>query len=165
MPRIVLDTDFLSAFLKIGRMDLIRTLYQVENVQIPPAVYREVAQTTLLPRLAKLSWVQVSVPDADVLTRLTGQEGFQALGAGERECIALALGQPDAVLMMNDNKARQVAAQYGLTVINIPAFLLACKWASILDQADLETLIDDLQEKDHYGFRPEVLAMLLDSGT
>jgi len=31
MPTIILDTDFLSSFLKIGRCDLIRAFYQIET--------------------------------------------------------------------------------------------------------------------------------------
>lgn len=37
---IVLDADFLSAFLKIERMSLIREFYQVTLLYVPPAVYR-----------------------------------------------------------------------------------------------------------------------------
>ena len=51
MPTILLDADFLSSFLKIGRCDLIRSLYQVEQAVIPTAVHRELAQTDLLTHL------------------------------------------------------------------------------------------------------------------
>ena len=45
MTAVILDTDFLSSFLKIGRCDLIRALYPTPRVVIPVAVYRELAQT------------------------------------------------------------------------------------------------------------------------
>ena len=55
MPTVILDTDFLSSFLKIGCCDLIRLLYQVKQATIPTAVHRELAQTTLLPQLLAIS--------------------------------------------------------------------------------------------------------------
>lgn len=48
---VILDTDFLSAFLKIERLPLIREFYQVETVYIPAAVYQEVAAGEQFPRL------------------------------------------------------------------------------------------------------------------
>lgn len=54
-PLIILDTDFLSVFLKkIECLPLIRALYQVITVSIPSAVYQEMALTDLLPRLLAL---------------------------------------------------------------------------------------------------------------
>ena len=47
MATILLDTDFLSSFLKIDRCDLIESLYQIEEAFIPAAVHRELAQTDL----------------------------------------------------------------------------------------------------------------------
>jgi len=57
-PTVILDADFLSAFLKVERLPLIREFYQVESLYVPPAVYREVALTDLLSRLlVDGSWV------------------------------------------------------------------------------------------------------------
>ncbi len=47
MPTILLDTDFLSSFLKIDCCDLIVSLCEVEEAFIPAAVHRELAQTDL----------------------------------------------------------------------------------------------------------------------
>ena len=109
MPTVILDTDFLSSFLKIDRCDVIRHLYQVEQAVIPTAVHRELARTSLLPQLLTISWIRVSTvepsPDETVLQEPT----FQTLGAGEQECLLLARARSDAVLLMNDNKARQFA--------------------------------------------------------
>jgi len=161
MLAVVFDTDFLSAFLKIEKLDLVRVFYGVQVLWIPPAVHREIAQTDLLTRLVAIPWIRVVSPDVSLLDDLLRRETFQGLGAGEQECIALALEQADAVLLTNDNKARQIAMQQGLTVVNIPAFLLACKRAGLVDRATLEAIVYDLQVKDHYAFRQEVLEALL----
>jgi hypothetical protein len=62
---------------------------------------------------------------------------------------------------MNDNQALRAAARLGVEAVSIPAFLLACKLSGFLDRARLVRMIDRLRERDHYGFRQEVLNRLL----
>lgn len=158
---IILDTDFLSAFLKIEQMPLIREFYRVDQVYVPQAVYREVALTDLLPRLLSLFWIKVEPSQSDQVQALLKEADFRRLGAGEQEAIALAMESEQSVLLMNDNQARRLAVSRGVTVVNIPAFLLACKKAELLDQPVMRQLVDDLQTKDYYGFRQDVLELLL----
>jgi predicted nucleic acid-binding protein len=162
MPTIILDTDFVSSFLKIGRCDLVRLLYQVEHVAIPTAVHRELAQTDLLPQLLAIPWVNVSSVEQSPEETLPQESTFQALGAGEQERILLARALPEAVLLMSDNKARQFAGSLGLAVVNIPAFLLACKMATLLSPEQMGQIIDDLRIEDFYEFRPEIRRALLE---
>jgi len=162
MPIVILDTDFLSAFLKIEQVPLIRSFYQVDTVLVPFAVYREIAVTALLPRLAEFPWLRLTEPNQDRLAALQQNEPFARLGSGEQEAIALVLEQPDAVLLMNDNQARRVATHLGVTVTHIPAFLLACKMTRLVDRDTMADLITALRARDHYEFRQDVLAMLLD---
>lgn len=161
MPTIIFDTDFLSSFLKIGRCDLARSLYRVEQAIVPVAVHRELAQTDLLPLLLAVDWITVppieSSPDESLLQDPT----FQALGAGEQACIWLARSLPDAVLLMSDNKARQFARSLGITVINIPAFLLACKMTGLVDLETITQIIEDLRVKDFYALRSDIRDLLL----
>jgi predicted nucleic acid-binding protein len=160
-PLIILDTDFLSAFLKIERLPLIQALYQVTTVSIPPAVYQEVALTDLLPRLLGLAWIHVASPASSQMQVLLRDETFRHLGRGEQEAIALAQEHQEAILLTNDNRARSQAISYGVQAVNIPAFLLACKMIELLDAQEMARVIADLQEKDHYGFRHDVLQLLL----
>jgi predicted nucleic acid-binding protein len=162
-PPVVLDTDFLSAFLKIDQLPLVRDFYRTTSLLVPPAVYREVSQTSLLQRLAGIPWLQVEIPEARFVDELAKRAGFLDLGAGEREATALALRHTGSVLLMNDNRARHEAVQCGVQVVNIPAFLLACKLSGFLEQDQITAVVRALQEKDRYGFRADVLARLLSS--
>jgi predicted nucleic acid-binding protein len=162
MPTIILDTDFLSSFLKIGRCGLIRSLYRIEQAVIPTAVHRELAQTDLLPQLLAIPWIDVSGAKLSAPETLLHDSTFQVLGAGERECILLACTLPEAMLLMSDNKARQFACSLDITVANIPAFLLACKTAALLSPEQMGQIIDDLRVKDFYEFRPEIRRALLE---
>ena len=161
MPTVILDTDFLSSFLKIGRCDLVRRLYQIEQANIPTAVHRELAQTTLLPQLLAIPWITVTTEIPSVDETLVQDSAFQALGSGEQECILLARTLPDVVLLMSDNQARQFARSLGVTVANIPAFLLACKMAALASPEQMAQIIDDLKTQDYYEFRPEIRRALL----
>jgi predicted nucleic acid-binding protein len=159
--RVVLDADFLSAFLKIDRLSLIKDFYQAEYLLIPPAVYREVSLTSLLQKLAGTAWLRVEAPRPGLVEELFHGSLSDDLGAGERESIALVHQHPGAVLLMNDNRARRQAIQLGIEATSIPALLLAFKLSRFLDRDQMTEVIRDLQEKDRYGFRADVLAQLL----
>ena len=82
---IVIDADFLSSFLKIGRLQLVVQFYQVHEVVIAPAVYNEIAQTMLLPALLALSWIRIDAPPLLSIQQLRQQGEYGQLGAGEQE--------------------------------------------------------------------------------
>jgi len=108
MPTVILDTDFLSSFLKIERCYLVQTLYQVEQALIPIAVHRELARTDLLQKLLAVRWIKVSE-----------------------------------------------------TVVNIPAFLLACKMSNLIGPEQMMRIIQDLNDRDYYRFKAGVRDLLL----
>jgi predicted nucleic acid-binding protein len=110
--RVVFDTDFLSAFLKIDRPDIVRRYFDIETALVPPAVYREIAATDLLEKLVAVPWLQVQGPDTPV-PALSGDRDFPNLGQGEREAIALAAERSGSMLLMNDNKAPEHGCPIG----------------------------------------------------
>ena len=156
---IILDTDFLSAFLKVGRLSLVKDFYKVEFLLVPPAVYRELSVTSLIQDLAKLPWVQVKIPSSG--WDLPSTADNLRLGSGEKQVIALARQSERALVLSNHNFARELARRLDLKAIDIPSFLLSCKTTGFLDREEIRDLIRDLQEKDRYGFRREVLDRLL----
>ncbi|MCL7453419.1 MAG: hypothetical protein M8467_10280 [Anaerolineae bacterium] len=161
MPTIILDSDFLSSFLKIDRCELIRSFYQVERAIVPSAVHREIAQTDLLPKLLETAWIQSLPIEPTPDDVLLGNPAFQALGSGEQACIVLAQALDDVALLMSDNQARRFAQSLGIVVANIPAFLLACKMGGLLGVEQMTQIIDDLKATDYYDFKAEVRQLLL----
>jgi predicted nucleic acid-binding protein len=157
---VILDTDFLSAFLKIEQLHLVKDFYSVEVLKVPVAVYREVSLTSLLAQMATLPWVKVEkLESGDVVADLISD--FMGLGRGEQEAIRLSLNIPGSLLLMNDRKARRVADRLGIGTVDIPAFLLSCKISGFLSLEEIRAVTDALREKDRYGFRQEVLDRLL----
>ena len=73
--QVVLDADFLSAFLKIERLSIVRDFFGLDLVFTPPAVYREISVTDLLPRLTATPWIEVREPDAEKVKDLGGSFG------------------------------------------------------------------------------------------
>ena len=156
MNAVVLDTDFLSSFLKIGRLTLIREFYGVDSLCIPPAVFEELSRTVLVRELSQFSWIRVIAP---IRSSLPVELRF-GLGVGEQEAIGLAQ-QLQGLLLTSDNKARQAAERIEVAVADIPGFLLSCKSSGFVSHDEIRQLIDTLKEKDRYAFRKEVLELLL----
>jgi predicted nucleic acid-binding protein len=123
---IILDTDFLSAFLKINQVPLIRTFFQVSELAVSPAVYQEVAPTALFSMLHALSWIQVHSPALPIPVPLSSSAEWGRLGLGEREAIALAHETPSSILLINDNKARRVVVSLQALVYQRSTFLRFC---------------------------------------
>ncbi|HUV89411.1 MAG TPA: hypothetical protein VMY80_07140, partial [Anaerolineae bacterium] len=63
-------------------------------------------------------------------------------------------------LLTSDNKARRFAQSLGLTVANIPAFLLAYKMAGLASPDQMKQIIQDL-DKDFYEFKSGIRDALL----
>ncbi|HZY41385.1 MAG TPA: hypothetical protein VFF59_05220, partial [Anaerolineae bacterium] len=63
--------------------------------------------------------------------------------------------------LMSDNQARALARSLSITVVNLPAFLLACKVAGLIDRAGMAQIIQDLKDKDYYEFKTEIRVALL----
>lgn len=149
---IICDTDFLSSFLKIERLELVRDLFKAKNLYIPVAVLSEVAKTNLITALLDKEWVKVkNVSDAD-FKKVKKSKEFANLGSGEKECFALCKRFKNSVLLISDNKARRIANKNEIVTLNISAFLLSCKEMGILENNDIANIIHDLREKDYYEF-------------
>jgi len=97
---IVIDCDFLSSFLKIDKLDLIKKFYKVNKVYITAAVVNELSKTTLISKLP--DWLEV-IPTALEKELITIKD-FNKLGEGEKSCIMLAKKE-NALFLVSDNKA------------------------------------------------------------
>ncbi|MCK5660209.1 MAG: hypothetical protein KAH86_02545 [Methanosarcinales archaeon] len=159
-PKIVLDTDFLSSFLKIGRVDMVRDFFNVDYVSIPLAVFTEVGETNLVNPLIDKDWIRIKTVKSSNASFFDAED-FDVLGAGERECMMLCKESAQHLLLINDKKARQVAINSGISVLNISGFLLACKKTIFINQDELSVIIDDLRIKDFFEFSKKDLEILI----
>ncbi len=152
---IICDTDFLSSLLKIERLELVKDLFKEENLYIPVAVLGEIAKTDLVTDLLDKNWIKVKRVNYHDLKKKESDEEFKNLGSGEKECLVLCKQFRDSMLLISDNKARETAKKNNIAVLNISAFLLACKDVGLLSSEDIAIIIQDLKDKDFYEFSKE----------
>ncbi len=151
--QIISDTDFISSFLKIDRMDLILKSFEIERITITNAVLQEIKRDQVYQKYLKDKH-KIELKKVEFSKKL---ENF---GAGESESIALAK-KSNSLLLMSDKKAINFSKNLGLKVIDIPTFLFYCKENNILSLKQLKQIVIDLREKDKYEFSKEARKKLL----
>lgn len=154
---IVSDTDFLSAFSKIGKIDLIFRVFKTKEITISKAVYRELKES---PAFDKVLPYFTDKEKSIKVKKVSTKEVPTSLGEGERESITLAQNQK-AKLLMDDREAGIFAEGKGLDVIDIPAFLFHCKEKKKLSVSQIKEIITGLKDKDFYEFETKVKEELL----
>ena len=156
---VVIDTDFLSSFLKIDRIGIIKEFFNVESVSIPVAVFTEIGKTDLVDILVGTDWIKIKTVKDSAYSDFDAED-FNVLGAGERECMGLCKSLSPHILLINDKKARQVAVNGNIAVLNISGFLLACKKSGFVGNDELSGIIYDLKNKDYFEFSKGELELL-----
>jgi predicted nucleic acid-binding protein len=150
MTTVISDTDILSTFGKIARVDLLQRLFP--HVYVGPAVYRELLQAERLGFI----WVASTREAVEVLP-LTASESQHAerlsrlypqLGSGEIESFVLA--QTHRLLCLtNDRQAKVVASALGLPYLDLEEILRALKTRALLTTEALARVIAEIEEQDH----------------
>lgn len=121
-------------------MELIPKL--MKQIVVPQAVIDELAQGSRIgvavPDPVKLDWVTVERVDyADFLLPAWD------LGAGEREALALALQNADALVILDDSLARRAAKSLQIPHMGTLGILLLAKQENLLPL--IRPLLDRLQ--------------------
>lgn len=140
MSDIICDTSPIQYLHQIGRLSLLSAL--AGNVIVPPHVVRELeAGRDLginLPDIRALNWITVRSPLSMVALPLV-----KDLGPGETQVLALALELSNAVVILDDNLARQVARSLDIPVMGTLGVLLDAKRAGMVPA--ISPILDQLQ--------------------
>jgi predicted nucleic acid-binding protein len=140
LPEAICNTSPIQYLHQLGELHLLSAL--AGTVFVPPAVVAEIAtgreRGVDLPDLDALDWVVVRSPAGRASLRLV-----RDLGPGETEVLAVALESPDAVAVLDDGLARQVAQSLGIRVTGTLGILLEAKRAGLLHAVG--PLLDRLQ--------------------
>ena len=145
MSEIICNTSPLQYLYQLEMLPILQTL--AGHILVPLAVVDELtvgrAQGVSLPDPTTLEWVTVRpVASAAVLPLITD------LGPGETEVLALALESSDAIVVLDDALARQVASTLAIRFRGTLGLLLDAKQAGLI--SSVAPLLDQLQE---LGFR------------
>jgi len=112
MPKIVSNTTPILSFIKIDRLDILRTLYK--EILIPEAVYRELEEgkNKYYVNISNENWIKVfTVKNKSFIKQLE-----EELDKGEAEAIALSLEISADLLLIDEKIGRKFAEENGLKI-------------------------------------------------
>ena len=145
----------------IGRLDLLRTLFQ--EVWIPSGVETELIQVPdaairgRVEQARNAGWLKVrATSEADLIKLLTVD-----LHQGEAEAIALALDTKADWLLIDEKEGREMARRLGLPITGVLGVLLRAKGMGHI--AEIKPDLLALRSKAHFFIAPELEAELLES--
>ena len=145
----------------IGRLDLLRTLFQ--EVRIPSGVETELLQVPddlirgRVEQARNAGWLIVRpTTEADLVKLLTVD-----LHQGEAEAIALALETKADWLLIDEKEGREMARRLGLPITGVLGVLLRAKGMGHI--AEIKPDLLALRSKAHFFIAPELEAELLES--
>lgn len=156
----LVDNNILSSLAKIDRLDLLQTLF--DEVATTPSVLDElqsdkVAGYSFVDRIDEIKryndgWLHIRSPTEREI-ELTEEIVDASLSFTDAECIAVAESRNER-LLTDDAHAGEIASQRGeADVWDLALFIEACiKNGLIEDEAQLNTLIEDLRQQDFYRF-------------
>jgi len=139
---VVCNTSPLYYLHQIGRLDLLRRLYQW--VVVPQAVRDELDAGARagydVPNLSDATWIRVrSVSDVVAIPTVGG------LGRGEAEVIALGRELPHSLLVLDDELARRVDDGWRLRYTGTLGVLVVARRSGHL--ASVGVAVDELRNK------------------
>ena len=140
MSEVICNTSPLQYFYQLGMLHVFQAL--AGRIIVPPAVVHELAvgraQGVSLPDPTVLEWITVRPPASTAVLPLV-----MDLGPGETEVLALALESTDAIVILDDALARQMATTLAIRFRGSLGILLDAKQAGLV--AAITPLLDQLQ--------------------
>lgn len=135
---VVSDTSPILSLALIGRLELLRDLYGA--IVIPEAVRSEIIATDQsgAREVGQAAWIVTRPIDPDVVLKLLLRE----VDRGEAEAIGLALQSNADLLLIDERKARHLAAYLGLGVVGLLDVLQEAKQRQFI--TSVKPVLDDL---------------------
>jgi predicted nucleic acid-binding protein len=157
MPDAITNTSPVLYLYRIGALNLLPHLF--ERVWIPSAAALELKEGQQrgydVPDPADYPWLQLTDPRS-----MPSEWLALDLGAGERAAMALALENPERVVLLDDMLARRIALAAGLQVWGTLKVLLEAKSRGLVES--IAPLVSCLQETGMWisdEIRQRVLAL------
>jgi hypothetical protein len=141
---VVSDTSPILSLALIGRLELLRDLYG--TLTIPEAVHAEIVATRQAgaQEVAQAAWIATCPIEPDVVLKLLLRE----VDRGEAEAIGLAVHLKADVLLIDERKARHLAAYLELGVVGLLDVLPDAKQRGLI--TSVKPLLDDLMTRARF---------------
>ncbi len=145
LVRRIVDASPLILLGKIGRLDLLRV--GGPEVVVPEAVLTEVRghepDDAAAKAIVLISWIRVAPP-----ARIPSSVQSWDLGAGETAVLALALGDRDCEVILDDRDAKRCAQTLGISARGTLGLVLLAKQLGEVPEA--RPLVEELKLRGLY---------------
>ncbi|VVB88431.1 Uncharacterised protein [uncultured archaeon] len=153
MKALIFDTDILSTFGKIRRLDLLRKLLPEVPFYIPPSVYDELLKAKdlgydFVDNIFESKIIEV-IPLNDEEMRLLKELKRERVSLGKGELEGLSVCKHEGyILVTNDTSAKKVCDFYGIDFIDLSIILKSLITEKILTNSQVRILIEEIESKD-----------------
>ncbi len=137
---IISDTSCLIVLSNIGELELLRKLYG--RIYTTIDVANEYGET--LP-----DWIEIVA----VKDKYSQQLLEMQIDRGESSAIALALEIPGSTIILDDNKARQIANKLGLTITGTLGIIVKAKLNGLI--SSIKPILEKMKQTD-FRFSPKL---------
>jgi predicted nucleic acid-binding protein len=149
VTRAIADTDILSAFGKVEKVEILDSLF--DEIFIAPAVFEELLQA----QRAGFTFVEDAIKAAKLIPLDSELEErmrrfsllYPQLGRGETESIALAVSEK-LVVLTNDKQAKRICEVNSVFFMDLEEILRALKVKGILNREGLKQLMEAMERED-----------------
>lgn len=149
---ILVDTNILSTFAKIDRLDLLEKV--LGEMHISPNVLDEVKRAEELGyshakkilKLIRKGKIKISCPreeEVDFMDKIPS-----SFGRGERDCVAMALKR-DALIVTNERKVLNYSEENAIAHVRLNTILRKLWRDDIMGKEEVRDLILEIEEKDN----------------
>jgi predicted nucleic acid-binding protein len=152
------DTNILSTFAKVSRLELLLQLLARDAIAVVPAVYEELQEGIrrgYTPLQAASTHIQQG---AITILAPNAQEIFdkdalpRSFDAGERETIAVAQSRGYAILT-NETHVKNWCERMDIACWDLPRILRALWRTNLLKKEQVRRLVEQIEIKDRVVFR------------
>jgi predicted nucleic acid-binding protein len=154
---VVCDSSPIIGLSAVGKLSLLQQLYG--KILVPQSVAREItlggAGQPGADDLQTSDWIETqAVGDSVLLRALDGE-----LDRGEAEAIALAVELRAELLLVDERRARRVAARLGLGMVGVLGVLVEAKRKGLL--TEIRPVLDDLVTQAGFRIKADLYALVL----
>ncbi|MBE7447218.1 MAG: hypothetical protein HS132_19225 [Planctomycetia bacterium] len=144
---IIFDTDILSIFAKINRLELIKKLFRA--IHITPMIREELTAPLEYGYDFPKDILNNSSVIIPTLEELGLYNKFKVrLGKGEAEAISIAIRRK-LLFATNDRVAQKVAKENGVAIISLQAILKASVKRQLVTLNEFNEIINDIRLRDN----------------
>ncbi len=150
---IIFDTDIISTFAKIDKLDLLENIFPKDNLKITSEIYEELSVPLdygyNFPKKIydKLEILPLNKKEQKLYQNLILEN--ETLDKGELEAITACIERKHLVFSSLDDQALKFAREKGVDTLSLHSILRIGFKNSIIDKENVKEIIEEIEEKDN----------------